>query len=181
VPPILPPSRPLQPLTASERFVRQANVTHPVVLLGMRGYYRDSMGKPGVNDRGIYDDAMFVISRSAHVAFNANTDPSITRKGVAVLEPGVWWYEIGRHKRFSPFGYTALVQAAPVTVRRDEQELDTGWFGINIHRGARRSTSSLGCQTVWDDQYDAFIELVQSEMKRCRVGRVPYVLVEEQG
>ena len=35
---------------------------YPVYLVGVRGYYLDSMGKKGVNDRGMYDDAIFLVS-----------------------------------------------------------------------------------------------------------------------
>ncbi len=39
------------------------DLTKPAIL-GMRGYFQDSMGTPGRNDRGIYDDATIVISPS---------------------------------------------------------------------------------------------------------------------
>ena len=47
-----------------------------VVLLGVRGYFQDSMGIKGQNDRGIYDDAMFIYSPLYFRSFNFNTDPS---------------------------------------------------------------------------------------------------------
>ena len=69
-----------------------------MIVVGVRGYYRDTMGAPGVNDRGIYDEAIFLHTPSATVAFNGNTDPSRVkkgsgtgaRKGMASLNPGVW-------------------------------------------------------------------------------------------
>src|SRR5262245_47290518 len=70
---------------------------YPVVVVGLRGYFRDTMGAPGVNDRGIYDDALFIHSAQAFAAFNGNTDPSAYRKrsaamkGMATLKPGVWF------------------------------------------------------------------------------------------
>lgn len=154
-----------------------------VAILGVRGYYRDTMGAPGRNDRGIYDDALFVVTRTVFVAVNANTDPSVARNGVAVLEPGLWRYQVGKHgitraAAGGPPAYTALVQAAPVTVRRDGQGLDTGWFGINIHRGSATTTSSLGCQTVHPTQWDNFINLVRCELVLAKQVEVPYLLID---
>ena len=68
-------------------------------VVGIRGYYLDTQGKPGVNDRGIYDDAIFIVAPGIDFrAFNGNTDPSRTRlgtgtgaaKGMACLKPGLW-------------------------------------------------------------------------------------------
>ena len=151
---------------------------YSVILVGKPGYYL-SMGKAGQNDRGIYDDAIFLISPTAFVTFNANTDPSIFRPRIATLRPGKWLYKIGIHGLSKPKEqqYKALVQAAPVTVGRDGQGLDTGWFGINIHRGGRNSTSSLGCQTIPPDQWPEFIAIVEAEMKRHGQKTIPYVLL----
>ena len=156
-------------------------ITGGVAILGLRGFYLDSMGAPGRNDRGIYDDAIFVVSEHAFASFNANTDPSVSRKGVAVLKPGRWDYKVGTHGLSKPKSsrYTALVQAAKVTVVRDQTGDDTGWFGINIHKGGRTTTSSLGCQTIYPDQWPAFIELVRSELRRAEQKVVPYLLMEQ--
>jgi hypothetical protein len=161
------------------RLLALAGVHEDVALLGVRGYYLDTMGAPGANDRGIYDDAIMLVSPTAFATFNANTDPSIRRPGVAVLMPGVWFYEKGRHKRLSPLGYPALTQAAPVRVLRDGGTTDVGWFGINIHRGSRTSTSSLGCQTIWPEQWEAFRALVYGELDRHGLHRLPYCLIDE--
>lgn len=140
---IRPPSRPRQPESLTRELL--SGVDAKVKLLGVRGYYQDTMGAVGKNDRGIYDDAIFLVTPTGYAAFNANTDPSVTRTGVAVLKPGLWLYKIGIHglNKPKPKRYKALVQAAPVTVTRDGQGDDTGWFGINIHRGSETTTSSL--------------------------------------
>lgn len=180
---IVPSKRPAQNAEKTGMLLRKAGVTEPVGLLAVRGYYRDTMGKLGANDRGIYDDAIFLYSPSAHVSFNANTDPSVTRKGVAVLTPGLWFYKIGIHGLNKPKNkrYKALVQAKPVTVLRDGVGLDTGFFGINIHRGNFNFTSSLGCQTTYPNQYDAFIALVEEQLNRYNQRTIPYLLQEYQG
>lgn len=186
--PITPPNKPQRPREWAERLLRLNKVTEPLALLGCRGYYRDTMGAPGANDRGIYDDAIFVISPNVYASFNANTDPSVSRPNIAMLLNGVWRYKKGKHKINSPSGYMALVQAAPVTVLRDDNEdpglepqVDTGWFGINIHRGSVNSTSSLGCQTVYPSQWEGFRELVYGEMKRLNRSTIPYCLIDQVG
>jgi lysozyme len=165
---------------------------YPLVVIGIRGYYKDSMGAPGVNDRGIYDDAIFIDTDQATVAYNGNTDPSAYRagsgtgssKGMASLNPGAWFV----HKFDSHKGqYLALCQRADsVTVTRDGTPPyeDTGWFGINIHRGGYSKTSSEGCQTIHPSQWDSFIGLAADQAKRYfgsawKSQVIPYVLLLE--
>lgn len=184
---IVPAARPEIPRTTAELYLRRAGVAGPA-LLGRRGYYRDSMGVPGVQERGIYDDAIMLVTPTAFVTYNANCDPSRHRKGIANLKAGLWSYRLGIHGLSKPKSrqYPALVQAAPVTVLRDDPEdadrdgpePDTGWFGINIHRGGYTTTSSEGCQTIYPDQWAAFFEAVKAEMKRHGLRAIPYLLTE---
>lgn len=151
-----------------------------LAVIGRRGYYRDSMGKPGVNERGIYDDAIAVISPRVFRTFNANTDPSRYRPGIATLAVGVWRYRLGIHNiskdPVTHPHYPALVQAAPVTVTRDGGARESGYFGINIHCGGHNTTSSEGCQTICPDQWEEFIDLVTAEIHHAGVEWLPYVL-----
>jgi hypothetical protein len=163
---------------------------HPVLVIGIRGYYRDTMGAPGVNDRGIYDDAIFLHTPSVTAAYNGNTDPSRVKKGsglgaakgMASLNPGLWMvhrFDLHNGK------YLALCQrGGKVTVTRDGDPPyeDTGDFGINIHRGSYNGTSSLGCQTIHPDQWDSFINLAVDQAKRFFAEKwkktsIPYVLM----
>ncbi|GAB4492265.1 MAG: hypothetical protein OHK0019_13850 [Saprospiraceae bacterium] len=166
---------------------------YPFFVVGIRGYYKNSMGTPGKNDRGIYDDAIFICSPSAFVAYNANTDPSTERKGVGRgnrkgmgrLKAGVYFvhkfdYHRGR--------YEALCQRlGKVTVIRDglngDYE-DEGNFGINIHRGGANDTGSIGCQTIYPTQWRSFIETAKLQAQiwyeeRWKDGPIPYILIEE--
>jgi lysozyme len=166
---------------------------YPMIVVGIRGYYRDTMGAPHVNDRGMYDDAIFIDAPDGFAAFNGNTDPSIFRagegfdedsKGIASLNPGAWFvHKFDLHKG----EYLALCQrAGKVTVTRDgkrENYSDTGEFGINIHRGSYHGTSSLGCQTLHPDQWDAFITMATDLARRYHGDKwrkvvIPYVLME---
>ena len=186
---IVPKARPEMGRHAAEALLAALglDLSRPAIL-GRRGYYRDTMGVVGENDIGIYDDALILVSPTAYVTFNANCDPARHHPGVATLKAGVWRYKIGVHNQSKDPAlhphYKALVQAAPVTVIRDpdtshaERWDDTGMFGINHHRGSYHSTSSEGCQTVYPDQYDAYITLVESEMSRYGLAEISYALTE---
>ena len=180
---MLPPSRPQQAKSKTQALLTKARVDDAVALVGIRGYYRDSMGEVGKNDRGIYDDALFLVSPNAYATFNANTDPSIRRAGIAVLKPGVHRYRKGKHGLSKPGGgYPALRPANPdesLPVTRDGQG-DSMGIAINIHRGGYNSTSSEGCQTIYPSQWESFISLVYSEMDRAGQKTIPYLLVEEE-
>lgn len=179
-----PTSTPKLALEKVAELIHNLGVTDKVVVVGIRGYYRDTMGKPGQNDRGIYDDAMFVVSPTHFSAWNANTDPSVFRKGIATLMPGVHRYKRGKHGITRPGGgYPAFRpatkgEALPVT--RDGVTLPEPGIAINIHRGSTNSTSSLGCQTIPPKQWDAFYAAVDGEMKRHGVTSFPYVLIDQK-
>ena len=189
---ILPLSRPLQSRDKTAELLFTHKIFDPVAVVGIRGYYLATMGRPDRNDRGAYDDAIIVVSSSCHVAFNGNVDPSVYRREIASLKPGVWRYKPGTHGLSRPVAqrYPAFVQAAPVTVVRDSTGdahghpdpapyEETGYFGINIHRGGSARTSSLGCQTIPPAQWAAFHSLVTEQLKRYGCKSFPYLLAED--
>jgi lysozyme len=151
-------------------------------LLGVRGYYRDTMGKTGVNDRGIYDDAIFVVGPETFVAFNANTDPSFFRKGIATLATGFHAYRPGNHGISRPGGgYPAFRPATrneELPVTRDGVKAPWPGVAINIHRGGYRTTSSEGCQTIHPSQWDAFHALVSMELGKLGLKKFWYGLID---
>lgn len=150
-------------------------------LVGIRGYYRDSMGEPGRNDLGLYDDAIVLLGPTTYQTFNANVDPSRLHDGVASLVAGaVYWYKIGIHGLSKPADkrYKALVQARPVEVQRHHGPRERGWFGINIHRGGWQTTGSEGCQTIHPKQWTLFLMAVELELERAHQVEIPYLLVD---
>jgi len=165
-----------------EALIRSLRVPDAVKLVGIRGYYKDTMGKPGENDRGIYDDAIFLIGPAVFFAFNANTDPSVIRQHIAKLVPGIHYYKKGKHGLSKPGGgYPALRpdtvgEALPVT--RDGEDGTKIGVAINIHKGSYNSTSSEGCQTIYPDQWIQFINEVYRAMDHEGQKRIPYILIE---
>lgn len=132
----------------------------------------------------------------------ATTDPSdlnlktpINNKGCAILKEGfhkgLW--KVGKHKN----QYTALVQANPCYVYRDNnkddiidymsfdnKDIDYGMFGINLHRASSWQVKdeiglySAGCQVIKDVNLfnDPIIPLVT---KAIGNGTQSYVLINE--
>jgi lysozyme len=166
-----------------------------VAVVAIRGYYLDSMGKRGRNDRRIYDDAMFVVHPDGVERFQANTDPNGyrkgrgtgSRKGMAMLRPGIHRYGKGLHK-----GRQAFRQCERFTVIRDGAPPyeDLGYHAINLHSGGYTSTSSLGCQTIpkstWQrfkrsvyDLLDEYKNPIRQNDWGQRVRSFDYVLIEE--
>lgn len=160
--------------------------TDQVVLVGCRAYYKDTMGKPGQNDIGMYDDALFWLwPNNGFAAFNANTDPSRyghnpgVGKRYARLKSGCYrftkWRHKGQYAAFGQAGNMVTVQRmnADGTVHHEE---DGDNFGINIHRGGDSGTSSWGCQTLPPDQWPEFQELGYEMLDRYRQKSFLYIL-----
>ncbi len=147
-----------------------------VTVGAFRAYYHDDRSG---NERGVYDDCIVIIGPEHFSAYNANVDPSAFRSGIANLKTGAWRYKPGIHGLSKPKAqqYQAYVQAGQVTVHRDGRGDDTGWFGINIHRGGNTGTSSLGCQTIPPAQWEAFRATLNDQLKRADQKEFHYILV----
>lgn len=172
----------------------------PIRILVVRSYFRRTLGDPDKNDRGMYDDACFLVLKDRTVSFNFNADPSRYKpghgkgsaKGMANLKPGLYRnvYMMAKHKG----QYDAICQrGGPVTVLRDadsqvpEKDIvvvegrryyeHTGMFGINFHRGGINGTSSLGCNTWPVDQYKEAMDLIYSTMRKHGMKYVDVCLV----
>ena len=142
-----------------------------------------------------FDDLLVVFHRFMGewdaTYYPITTDPSthylknpINPKGTAILMEGQYKsiYKIDIHKRGKKGGHKALCQRrGKVTVYRDsdkdgsldidEETVQTGMFGINIHRGPRNGEAdpdndvfSAGCQVFADDRH--FAEF----MAKCEAG-----------
>lgn len=175
---VLPASRPRILRGEAEKLLAAYGVKSPAIL-GIRGYYGDTMGVKGKNDRGVFDDALVIVTPRLYRTFNGNTDPSETGGRLAVLQCGAWDFKRGIHHPGTPGAYKCLVQAGPVTVLRDNGVRETGEFYIHIHHAGFNTTTSAGCQTVYRGQWDEFEELYEREMDFYKLAEIPYVLTEE--
>ena len=137
---------------------------------------------------------------STKFIFQITTDPGIKSlkvpmnvKGTAILVPGQYRgsHKIGLHQG----KYEALVQCAPVKVYRDvnrddildvdKRTIDTGMFGINIHKAGLASTIvdgwSAGCQVLAKtDEYEIFMDLCRKQKLAGYGDKFTYTLLEEK-
>lgn len=184
---MLPSSRPK--MTKSDVLKELSNYpelnSYNVKVLGIRGYYKNTMGDPSNNDRGIYDDAMFIISPDFFGAFNANVDPSSERFGIATLvAPQIIYYKEGIHGISGSNPRQAFRQASfGIKVHRDgkpgiHEDSVTSPFWINIHDGGFTTTSSEGCQTLPKEQWPEFNKSLKGELKKYNQIKFPYLLIE---
>lgn len=164
-------------------FIKSFPLTEKVYLVGIRGYYKNSMGEAGENDIGIYDDAIFLVTPNDMFAYNANTDPSKYRKGIAMLLPGLHYFKKGKHGISKPGGgYPAIRPATPgesLPVSRYGQTGSFNGIAINIHKGSLNYTSSAGCQTIYPDQWNDFITKAYKAMDIEGQKIIPYILIEQ--
>lgn len=153
-----------------------------LLLIGVRGYFLNTMGKAGVNDINIYDDAMLVYADGNLVkTFNANTDPSKSGAKLAKLDPGVYQFYKGRHKnRIDAF--RAYPEGVRLPCTRDG--VKSLCSAINIHDGGIGDTWSAGCQSLPNrggyTQFTEFRDLVYNLMDKHGLKTVTYLLIEEK-
>ena len=166
-----------------------------LTLIGLRAAERDA---------NTFNDALVVLwycgFQQNQVVMACTTDPGdywrrhpMNPKGTARLVlghyPELW--RLGRHRG----RYEALVQEGPVTVTRDNdrnrqldgETIDTGVFGINLHRAGNRSEAldpvdrwSAGCQVVADAaDFGVLMALARQHAQR-HGDRFDYTLIEER-
>lgn len=148
---------------------------------------RNSLTKNKVTNK--FDDLITVSykirDRWQYHEFECTTDPGthwtenvMNEKGVAILKEGQYLssYKIRKHQG----RYEALCQSKPVVVYRDnnrddlynlnQENLDRGMFGINIHRATKyagkKSTEidkwSAGCQVIAsNDDWVEFMKVIR--------------------
>ena len=174
---LVPPTRPQATWEDVIAYLSAAGISisaEKAVIVGVRGYYKRTMGKPFENDRNLYDDAIFIVTERSLASFNGNVDPSKYRPGIATLVPGVYSAVKWRHK-----GKYKSLQIVRDTVTRDGQKgVDVGRHGINIHYGGSNDTWSEGCQTLPQAQYWQFQGLAYELMDTHKKDSIKYLLVE---
>lgn len=169
--------------TDASSYALLASTPHhdPVKVVAIRGYFKDSMGKAGENDRGIFDDAMILMGPNYFKTFNANTDPRITKDGVGLLLPGWHLFKQGWHGYGKTTGHIAFRTANArevLPVLRDGQAGIKEGVTVNLHRGGQYNTNSIACQTVIADQWLEFQRDAYKLMNMEGQKVLPYLLLE---
>ena len=185
---IIPPSRPHRDKTRLGAVLKHYKIAPgKVALVFVRGHYLDSMGERQKNDINIYDDSCYLITPDFKIleSYNANTDPSFTRRGgraLANLNLGRYDFYRGKHRN----RYNAL-RAFPegVILNCTREGKPSTCQYINIHKGGTsvvgiNVTFSEGCLTIPDTQYGDFISRVYDAMRQNVQNTIPVILIENR-
>jgi lysozyme len=167
----------------ADKYLETASIPHKgsVIAIGIRGYYKNTMGKQGENDRGIFDDAIILIGPNYYKTFNANTDPRIIKAGVGMLLPGWHLFKQGWHGYGKASGHQAFRTANAkeiLPVLRDGMVGIQQGVTINIHKGGQYNTNSIACQTIIADQWAEFKKDAYKLMNTEGQKVLPYLLLE---
>lgn len=172
---ILPPSRPKRDNATLDAIVEHFDLArHRASLIYVRGYYLDTLGKRGVDDTNIYDDAVFLVSPNVRDSWNANTSPSFPEKGYAELVLGKYVYYPAYHHISDPRKRYKALRPYPegVVLKCTRNGKLSTCSHTNLHKGGVNPSAfdvvwSQGCMTVPASQYADFQTRVFAEIERC--------------
>ena len=180
---IVPISRPQFKKEDAVKILEKYNLPqNQVYLIAFRGYYSRTFPPVG-NNIGVYDDALIMISPDYYNTYNFNVDPSSEKTGRAnVVSNQIIEFEIGIHNRSKAKSrqYKALIQdeATFKIYRYNQGTKYEDSIGINLHKGGYNTTSSLGCLTVYPDQWDSFIKDVEQQMNRYKQKKIQLIILD---
>lgn len=169
-------------------------------------YNLNIIGVRSANDHKVtneFDDYIVVIYNTSksisRSIYKVTTQPGIdyilnptNKKGTAILAEGQYKgaYKLGKHK-----GQNALIQNKNVKVYRDnnknrrydydKQTIDSGRFGINIHRAGTNSSRinnwSAGCQVfAINSEFESFLRLCNKQVENGYGETFTYTLINER-
>jgi len=160
-------------------------------------------GIPGKNTTYAKDMAYKLNGQYRIKSWTFTADPGtyylenpLSKKGTAVLKSGQYIksYALGHHRKKE--SHPALLQVGKVTVYRDNDKddiaetignkLETGFFGINIHRASSNVTSkiinkwSAGCQVFANKKDHTQLLTLCRNFREAKHNRFTYTLINEK-
>lgn len=169
-------------------------------------YNLNIIGIRSANDHKVtneFDDYIVVIYNTSksisRSIYKVTTQPGLdyilnptNKKGTAILVEGQYRgaYKLGKHK-----GQNALIQNKNVKVYRDnnknrrydydKQTINSGKFGINIHRAGTNSSRinnwSAGCQVfAINSEFESFLRLCNKQVENGYGETFTYTLINER-
>jgi hypothetical protein len=136
----------------------------------------------------------YQITTSPSVSYYGDPKRALNPDGVAIMQPGVYSYKIGIHKKGSPTEHEALIQDGKMKIERFSAGTNTistyepgnedvsDEYGINIHRGSKGpgvcvGPYSAGCQVFANGaDFDKFMATIKASTDNA--GKFLYVLIE---